>query len=131
YAPSDHYRKHTGALKPVEQAVVLDGNAKAYTLTPTWKKQANADFYEIEFEDNRYTYIQDSSLLFEYLKAETDYSFKIRAANQDGYSDWTGFSARTKANPLLYAIAGIEGTSTVEDQEGNEIAQLLDFDEGN
>lgn len=131
YAPSDHYRKHTGALKPVEQAAVLDENAKAYTLTPTWKKQANADFYEIEFEDNKYTYIQDSSLLFEYLKAETDYTFKIRAANQDGYSDWASFSARTKANPLLYAIAGIEGSSTVEDQEGNEIAQLLDFDEGN
>ena len=48
-----------------------------------------------------YTTIKGTEFLFEDLEAETPYSFKLRAVNRDGHSDWTGFNAKTQANPNL------------------------------
>ncbi len=131
YETENSYLKQRGALSVPANAQVKDINAKAYTLSPTWNAVPNADYYEIDFQDIHYGLIQDTTLLFEGLKAETDYQFKIRAANKDGFSDWATFAAKTKANPLLYAIPGIEGTTTVPNQAGEEIAKLFDYDEGN
>lgn len=61
-----------------------------------------------------YTTIKGTEFLFEDLEAETPYSFKVRAANRDGHSAWTAVSAKTKANPLEFAIPGIEGETSVE-----------------
>jgi hypothetical protein len=68
-------------------------------------------------------------LLFDGLAAETDYAFKIRAVNKDGYSDWAEFSAKTKANPLEFALHGIKGETTAKNQEGFDIDRLFDFAE--
>ena len=64
----------------------------------------------------------------EYIK-EDEYSFKIRSVNKDGYSDWSTFSVKTKSNPLEFAIKGIRGEVTAEEQEGFEISRLFDFAE--
>lgn len=129
FAPADKYRVSSGALTESLNAQVTPENTEAYTLKPTWNKMANADFYEIEFENMLYTTIKDTELLFDRLAAETDYSFKIRAANKDGYSDWTAFSTKTKANPLEFAIQGIEGEATVLSQGGSNVNRLFDFAE--
>lgn len=76
-----------------------------------------------------YTTIKDGELLFDGLAAETTYSFKIRAVNKDGYSDWAEFSQTTKSNPLEFAIQGIVGETTVENQGGSGIDALFNFDE--
>ena len=76
-----------------------------------------------------YTQIKNAELLFDNLSAETDYSFKIRSVNKDGYSDWSTFSVKTKSNPLEFAIKGIRGEVTAEEQEGFEISRLFDFAE--
>src|SRR5690606_41157553 len=131
YETENSYLKQTGALSAPSNAQVKDANAKAYTLRPTWDAVANADYYEIDFQDVHYGLIQDTTLLFEGLKAERDYQFKIRAVNKDGFSDWTSFAAKTKANPLLYAIPGIVGTTTVPNQGSEGIEKLFDYDEGN
>lgn len=129
YTPKDKYLSQTGVLK-VPMAVVTDSNAQAYTLTPTWEEVANADYYEIEFNGLVYSTIRENRLLFEGLEAETDYSFKIRAVNKLGASDWGTFTARTKANPLEFAIEGIQGETSVANQGGNGIHKLFNYDEG-
>ena len=124
----DTHRISTGSLTaPVAQ--VTDGNTEAYTLKPTWDKVSGADFYEIEFNGMLYTQIKNTELLFDNLSAETDYSFKIRSVNKDGHSDWSTFSVKTKSNPLEFAIKGIRGEVTAEEQEGFEISRLFDFAE--
>ena len=45
-----------------------------------------------------------------------------------GHSAWTAVSAKTKANPLEFAIPGIEGATSVENQ-GSSLAKLFDFKE--
>ena len=130
FEPADTYRVTSGNLSaPI--ARVTDENTEAYTLKPTWTGVDSADFYEIDFNDMLYTTIRDTALLFDGLEAETPYSFKIRAVNKDGYSDWAEFGAVTKANPLEFAISGIVGRTTAENQGGSGIHKLFDFDEGN
>ena len=130
FEPEDTYRVTTGTLEaPVAQ--ITDDNTEAYTLKPTWDRVEHADFYEVDFNNMLYTTIRDTELLFEGLEAETPYSFKIRAVNKDGYSEWSELSTVTKANPLEFAISGIVGRTTAENQGGSGINKLFDFDEGN
>ncbi len=129
YAPVNTYLTSTGALSaPVAQ--ITEEHTQPYTLTPSWQKVTNADYYEIEFDGMLYTTIKDTELLFENLSAETTYSFKVRAVNKDGKSEWATASATTKANPLQFAIKGITAETTCENQGGQGINKLFDFDEG-
>jgi alpha-glucosidase (family GH31 glycosyl hydrolase) len=130
FNPADKYRMSSGDLNVPSQAGVTEENTEAYTLKPTWDKVNNADFYEIDFEDMLYSTIQDTGLLFEGLEADTVYTFKLRAVNKDGYSDWTEFKATTKRNPLEFAIQGLTGEATAETQGGSGLRRLFDFEEG-
>lgn len=118
----------TGTLTAPNGQVAAE-NVEAYTLKPTWNKVSNADYYEIEFNNMLYTTIKNTELLFDGLEAETDYTFKLRAVNKDGHSDWNTFSTKTKSNPLEFAIQGIRGEVTAEVQEGFEVFRLFDFAE--
>ncbi|MDF2189850.1 TIM-barrel domain-containing protein [Paraflavitalea sp. CAU 1676] len=129
FAPNDHLRKSSGPLTIPVQAQVLNSNAQAYTLQPTWGKVANADYYEIEFQDQLYSTIKDNAFLFEDLVPETVYDFKLRAVNKTGMSAWKQFSGKTKVNPLEFAIKNITAEASAPAQEGAEIASLFDFDE--
>lgn len=129
FEPADKLRVSTGALTAPQQAAVTEENTEAYTLLPTWKPVANADYYEIQFNGLTYTTIRDTELLFEGLSAETPYDFKVRAVNKEGASDWANFSATTKSNPLEFAIQGIEGETSVENQGGQRVNKLFNFDE--
>lgn len=129
FAPADTYKVSTGALT-APQASVTDENTEAYTLKPTWSPVANADYYEIQFNDMLYTTIRDTELLFEDLSPETAYTFQIRAVNKDGQSDWAEATATTKANPLEFAIHGIVGETSVESHGGMGVRKLFNFDEG-
>lgn len=128
YEPANNDLVTSGTLT-APQAQVTEDNTEAYTLKPTWNKVANADFYEIEHNGMLYTTIKDTELLFDGLSAETVYTFKIRAVNKDGHSDWTEFKATTKSNPLEFAIHGIQGEITAAEQEGFEVSHLFDFAE--
>ncbi|GHE49778.1 TIM-barrel domain-containing protein [Sphingobacterium griseoflavum] len=129
FAPMDRsLGKTEPLLAPI--AEVSDSLTQAYALTPTWKKVPQADYYEIAFDDLVYSTIKDDHLLFDGLEAETDYTFKIRAVNKGGASAWRSFSAKTAANPLEFAIPGIEAKTSVANQGGNGINKLFNYDEG-
>lgn len=108
---------------------MTEENTGAYTLKPIWGKVENADFYEIEANGMLYTTIRDTELLFEDLKPETDYLFNIRAVNKDGLSAWTPLAAKTRNNPLEFAIRGIKGETSVENQAGFGVNRFFDFAE--
>ena len=122
-------QKATTGTLTIPNGQITAENIEAYTLKPTWNKVNNADYYEIEFNNMLYTTIKNTELLFDGLEAETDYTFKLRAVNRDGHSDWNTFSTKTKSNPLEFAIKGIRGEVTAEVQDGFEIFRLFDFAE--
>ena len=128
FAPADRLLTKTGALA-APSFNTPDANIQAYTVTPTWTPVANADYYEVELGGMLYSTIRDCQLLFEGLSPETSYGFKVRAVNRDGQSDWASATITTKANPLEFAIAGIKGQTSCENQAGSDIAQLFDYDE--
>lgn len=123
--------QNTGALTLLKNVAVVGKNLSAYTLTPSWDKVPNADYYEIEKDGVIYSTIKDNELIFENLTPETEYAFKARAINKDGASEWTGFKAKTTADPLQFAIKGITAESTVAMQGGQGANRLFDFDETN
>ncbi|WP_300698900.1 TIM-barrel domain-containing protein [Bacteroides sp.] len=128
FAPNDTYKVSTGTLT-APKAQITDTNTASYTLKPTWDKVTNADYYEIEFNGMNYSTIKDAELIFDGLNVETTYDFKIRAVNKDGYSDWSAFSATTKKDPLEFAIHGLSGETSCENQ-GRSLRKLFDFEEG-
>lgn len=127
FAPINSYLKQTGSLQ-APQVRIADEKVTAYTVTPTWQKVEQADFYEIEFNGMLYTTIKGTELLFDQLTPETDYSFKVRAVNRSGSSAWSTVSVKTKTNPLEFAIHGLKGESSAESQYGS-LSCLFDFTE--
>lgn len=124
----NHLLKNKGELSVVKTATVLDSNATAYTLKPTWNKIANADCYELQFKGMLYADIKDNELLFENLTPSTEYTFKARAVNKSGHSEWFSFNTKTKGDPLKFAIKGITAESTANIQGGHGLNRLFDFD---
>ena len=129
YATPNTLLTHTGALAAPSIVPVKEEEAKPYTLSPAWQSVDNADYYEVEFEGMTYSTIRDTQFLFEGLRPESDYAFKVRAVNQDGVSDWTPFSLRTAANPLEFALHGLTGECTAAAQAGFGLDRLFDFAE--
>ena len=126
FAPEDHMLTRHGALQtPI--LTTPDDNIEAYAVTPVWTAVENADYYEIEFDSMLYSTVRSTELLFADLEAETDYTFRVRAVNADGVSDWGEQTLRTKVNPLEFAITGITGTSSAAAQGGAGINRLFDF----
>lgn len=127
YDNTDKTRLTSGTLQS-PKLVIPEENIEAYTVTPTWEKVSNADFYEIELNGILYSTIKNNSLLFTDLTAETDYTFKIRSVNKDGYSDWNECTVTTKHNPLEFALHGLSGECSVESQ-GRRLKRLFDFED--
>ena len=128
FNPADRLRTHSGALS-APKVDFAENNVGVFSLTPSWNKQENADFYEIEYNGMLYSTIRDNAFTIDGLAPETAYAFKVRAVNKDGYSDWSNASATTKSNPLEFAIKGIKAQNSAEDQPGQGIDKMFDFDE--
>ncbi len=128
FAPKNQLKQNTGNLKTVA-GEVSESNRGPFHLTPSWKPLSNADYYEIQFAGMIYSTIKDTSLLFDGLMPETNYSFQLRAVNKSGNSAWSTINATTKNNPLRYAIKGITARTSVRNQSGSGIGNLFDFDE--
>ena len=128
YAPTDRLLVSTGQLS-APQVSFPDKSVGTFDLTPTWTPVANADYYEISYDGMLYSTIRDCQFTFDGLQPETTYSFKVRAVNRSGQSDWTTVTGTTKSNPLEFAIKGIRAQDSKPDQGGQGIDKLFDFDE--
>ncbi|NGM62187.1 DUF5110 domain-containing protein [Sphingobacterium sp. SGG-5] len=131
FSPINHLLHNRGVLQVPGNVQIPESDIQAYSLQPTWDVVPRADYYEIEFNSMLYSTIRDTTLLFDNLQSETAYTFKVRAVNKDGVSDWTSIQATTKSNPLEFALHGIVGEASAENQGGYGIQKLFDHDEGN
>lgn len=131
FATVDTQKTHTGKLIAPNSFNILDSNRTAYSLNLTWKGVDNADFYELDFNEMHYTTIRGTHFLFDNLQPETNYSFKLRAVNKEGNSSWVTLNTKTDVNPLEFAIPGILATCTAQEQDGEGISKMFDFDENN
>ncbi|NAW51774.1 DUF5110 domain-containing protein [Elizabethkingia argentiflava] len=130
FKPAHPLKVSAGYLHFPTNIRVQDQDKKDSSLKINWDEVQNADYYEIYFEGQLYSTIKNTSFLLEGLSPETEYTFKIRAVNKEGSSGWTTGQAKTKIDPLTFAIRGIDGESSAEAQEGFELYKLLDGEEG-
>ena len=131
FAPEDKSRIHTGRLSAPTGLNVPDSSKTAYTLNLTWDKVPGADYYEIDYNNMLYTNIRSTHFLFEQLRPETAYRFKLRAVNKDGASAWTDLATRTGKNPLEFALHNITADCSAKSQGGMGISKMFDFDQDN
>ncbi|MGL5317687.1 MAG: TIM-barrel domain-containing protein, partial [Bacteroidales bacterium] len=125
---ANSHLKKEGALTAPEVRFTAE-NIAPYTLTPSWSPVAEADYYEIKYDDQVYTQVKDTCLLFDQLSPITTYSFEVRSVNKKGASEWRKIEATTLSNPLEFAIKGIRGETTCANQGGQGISKLFNFDE--
>lgn len=126
FEDSDHLLTKTGALKAPLNVKIEDKNAAPFSLTPSWDKDPNADYYEIEANDVVYSTIKNENFILDDLSPDTSYPMKIRAVNKSGVSPWVPFEGKTKANPLLWAIKNLSAESTAPVQADYDISALVD-----
>lgn len=128
YAPADDSRIYGGSL--TAPVLLADSCVTGpYSVTLAWNLQDNADYFEIEHAGMLHTGIRNGYLTFDGLEPETDYSFRLRAVNREGVSDWTEYTCTTEGDPLQWAIRGIVGSCSFPSQEGFEVWRLFDWAE--
>jgi len=121
----------TGPLNAPSNAKVAEPDRKPYSLTPSWDKTDNTDFYEILYNGMIYTGIRENKLEFTELEPNTMYNFCVRSVNKTDTSAWVNIFASTTADPLEQAIKGITASCNKPAQGGEDINKLFDFDEKN
>lgn len=117
---------HHGTLSAPR--ATLEGT-EAYTLTPKWEAQQEADYYELEFEGQTYSTIRQTQYTIDDLQPVTGYTLRLRSVNADGPSPWTELKAQTATDPLEHAIRGARATTSCDNQGGQGANHLVDFDE--
>lgn len=127
FAHQNQLTQQTGKLF-APQFDAAASQAKAYSLTPAWTRVDKADYYEVEFDGQRYTNIRDTHFTFDQLEATTTYDFRVRAVNAEGESEWKKFQYRTVNDPLEWAIKGARAITSVSNQGSQGTDKLLDHD---
>ncbi len=118
---------HHGVLA-APQPDTTAAHAEAYTLTPAWTPVEGADYYEVEFEGMTYSTLRRTHLLFDQLRPDTSYDFRLRAVNADGPGPWASMTLATVRDPLEWAVRGARGRCSASAQGGQEVAKLFDHD---
>ena len=126
---TNHLLLKTGSLA-APQAQIPEESVEAYSLKPQWDEVPNADYYEIEFKGQLYSTICQTGYTLDGLSPHTNYQMRIRAVNRDGVSEWTSLEAATTEDPLKDAIHGMRGGVSCENQPGQPVRHLFDFDLG-
>ena len=126
----DRFTPAAPALQPLQKGRLVkpkvETSATAYTATLRWEPQAEADWYEVEFEGMTHTGIRSGSFTAEDLQPSTLYAFRVRGVNAKGPGRWAEAGIMTSGDPYENAIQGIQATCTAPDQPGQEIANLFD-----
>lgn len=126
---TNHLLQKIGPLS-APKCRIEDENVGAYSLMPQWDEVPNADYYEVEFQDQLYSTIRQTGYMLDNLLPQTSYKIKVRAVNLDGTSEWTSLEATTTEDPLKDAIHGMKGETSCENQPGQSVHHLFDFDLG-
>lgn len=106
---------------------------RPYDITLRWEPMANASEIQVLHNGMLYTNLGtadgENTAFFEDLTPKTTYSFKLRAVNPAGTSEWIEHNLATADNPLEFAIPRITATATIEEQPGFGLWRAFDFEE--
>lgn len=123
------------ALTPpsAPQLNLEENDVMPYSITLRWLPMSDASEIQVLHNGMLYTNLGtvngENTAFFEDLKPETDYSFKLRAVNPAGTSEWVDVKLTTDANPLEFAVKGITATATIASQPGAGLWRAFDFDD--
>lgn len=109
------------------QAAIKKVNANDITLG--WPELPNADYMEVRFKNEIYSEIRQAQYTLDNLTPETAYSFEVRGVNASGKGPWQKLQAVTASDPLEFAVRNMRGKTSCDNQGGQGIAHMLDFDE--
>lgn len=118
-----------GLPATLAKPVVKMKQTNAYDITPSWDAVSGARFYEIEHDGIVESNIQSRQFQLADLTPETDYTFRVRAISDEAVSPWTDMKVRTAADPLKWAVGGVTGITSFNNQGGQGISKLFDRDE--
>jgi chitodextrinase len=82
------------------------------TLEVTWDKQAGAVSYEIEIDGTIVQETTESIFIHSGLESNTEHSYRVRAKNADGYTQWSPVAKGTTLPciPANFKAASVEST---------------------
>lgn len=93
------------------------------SITLNWDKVENAETYEIEIDGIVYKNIASNQYIHNNLNFDTDYNYRIRSVNKDGYSPWSeNLVVRTALDPYRNVPNGM----TVKWTEGHYSDEVPD-----
>lgn len=61
----------------------------------TWDVQAGAEEYEIEVDENKIIEVNENYYIHTGLDSNTEHTYRVRAKNSDGYSEWSSLQKGT------------------------------------
>ncbi len=70
------------------------------SLNITWDNQAGADEYEIEVDGTNIVEVNENSYIHNGLLSNTQHTYRVRAKNTDGYSEWSPLEMGTTLLPV-------------------------------
>lgn len=110
---------------------LADGDVAPYHIALRWQPMADASEVQVLHNGMLYTNLGtaegSNTAFFEDLTPETAYAFRVRAVNPAGASEWVDIDLNTAANPLEFAISGIQAWSTVKSQPGFGLHRAFDL----
>ena len=126
----EHPGLHNRLMPVPANAGVKEADRKPYSLKLSWDKVEGADSYSVQYRERNYRNIRHTEFLFEDLKPDTEYTFKLcaRAADDNLRDNWTTVYARTATDPFEFAVKGVTATCTAPSQPGQGLDKLFDFD---
>lgn len=115
------------------QLALAEKDVMPYTITLRWAPMTDASEIQVLHNGMLYTNLGtiegENTAFFEDLTPATSYSFKIRAVNPAGASEWVDVQLTTADNPLEFAIKGIKATATIASQPGADLSYAFDHEE--
>ncbi|XP_059056226.1 uncharacterized protein LOC131850089 [Achroia grisella] len=123
-----NYQVIDNSLKPPTITAIED-KIKATEITLHWANTEESDTYEIEKDDVVYTNILGTDFIFNNLKCQSKYTFRIRSIKEERVSEWSEYyTVHTKKDPLKYAVSGVTVSCNIPCEPGQEVHKLSDED---
>ncbi|MFA9468360.1 discoidin domain-containing protein, partial [Streptococcus sp. E24BD] len=110
-----------------------EDTVSAKAIKATWSASDNATSYDVEHNGVLYRNIKATEFNFDGLNPGTSHTFKVRAVNAKGTSDWSdAVTAETKNDPWAEAIEinPASVTTNIRTQGGQGIDKLFDKKKG-
>lgn len=106
-----------------------DANTTPSQITLAWDAVENAVSYDVLTDNQLQTNITNPTFAHQNLKFSTPHTYKVRAVNEEGYSNWSEpITISTKDDPYRNVPDNYRVYANVGEQSGQELSKLYDHD---